>query len=152
MGVEKIFNIWNSTVRDVYNVPRMTRTYIVENLLSIHRGFKADIMSRFVKFYKNLLSSPSSHVRILAALLHTDVRSTTGHNLALIATDIEGDPLAMTKRELMVALDKRKEDPDDNFLEEVNTLIGISLELKMNGLEQSEEMEDIKRTLDDLCV
>ena len=130
----------------------MTRTYIVENLLSIQRGFKADIMSRFVKFYKNLLSSPSAPVRILAALLHTDIRSTTGYNLALIATEIEGDPLVMTNRDLMVALDKRKEVHDGNFLEEVNTLIETSLELKMSGQDQLEEIEDIKRTLDDLCV
>ena len=58
----------------------------------------------------------------------------------------------MTNRDLMVALDKRKEVHDGNFLEEVNTLIETSLELKMSGQDQLEEIEDIKRTLDDLCV
>ena len=47
VGAKKIYNLWNTMVRDVYDLPRMTMSYIVEQLLSVHHGFKVDIMSCF---------------------------------------------------------------------------------------------------------
>ena len=38
----KIYNLWNITVRDVYDLPRMTRRYIIEQLISVHHRFKVD--------------------------------------------------------------------------------------------------------------
>ena len=32
-GVKKIYNLWDTTVRAVYGLPRMTRSYIVEQLI-----------------------------------------------------------------------------------------------------------------------
>ena len=29
-GAKRIYNLWNTIVRDVYNLPRMIRSYIVE--------------------------------------------------------------------------------------------------------------------------
>ena len=72
-GLKKNYNLWNTTVRDVYGLPRMSRSYIVEYLLSVHHGFNVDIMSRFQKFYVNLLKSPSTPIRVLAAMLRSDV-------------------------------------------------------------------------------
>ena len=66
---KKIYNLWNTMVRDVYDLPRMTRRYIVEQLLSVHHRFKVDIMSHFQKFYLNLLRSPSQPTRVLAAII-----------------------------------------------------------------------------------
>ena len=88
---QKVFNLWNYSVRDIYNLPRMSRTYIIENLLSIHHGFKVDLMSHFQKFYRSLYNSPSLPVRILATMLRTDVRSVTGQNLAMITAEAKVD-------------------------------------------------------------
>ena len=129
-----------------------TQTYVVENLLSIHRGFKTDIMSRFVKFYKNLLKGPSTPVRILAALMHTDIQSTSGQNLALITTEIGKDPFTLNKKTLDESLEKRCDIPEINFLKEINSLLGISLGMKMNGYREEGEMDNIRMALKDLCV
>ena len=48
----KVFNLWNMSVRDIFDLPRTTRTYLIENMCSIHHGFRQDILSRFQKFAK----------------------------------------------------------------------------------------------------
>ena len=91
-------------------------------------------------------------MRILAALMRTDIQSTSGQNLALITTEIGKDPFTLNKKTLDESLEKRRDIPEINFLEEINSLLGISLEMKMNGYGEEGEMDNIRMTLKDLCV
>ena len=100
------------SVRDIFDLPRTTRTYLIENVCSIHNGFRQDILSRFQKFVKNLFKSPIGSVRILASMLRTDVRSVFGKNLAFIAKEAGIDPLTITRKELKEKLFKQKEPPE----------------------------------------
>ena len=68
-GATNIYNLWNTMVRGVYGLPRMTRRYIVEQLLFVHHRFKVDIMSCCQKFYLKLLRSPSQPTRVLSAMI-----------------------------------------------------------------------------------
>ena len=151
--VKRVFNLWNATVRDVFDVPRSTRTHIVENLLSMHRGFKVDLLSRYQKFYMSLLRSPSMPVRVLSALLRNDVRSCSGRNLALITEEAGVDPLAVPKKKLEERLTKRRQVPDTEewVLEEVNNMLGALMMLKHSGAEK-EEVDQVKDMVDCLCV
>ena len=89
---QKVSNLWNLSVRDIYNLPRTARTYLIENMCSIHYGFRLDILSRFQKFAKSLFKCPIGPVRTLATMLRTDVRSVFGQNLAFIAKEAGIDP------------------------------------------------------------
>ena len=151
--VQKIYNLWNSTVRDVYDVPRMTRSYIVENLLSVHKGYKVDLMTRYQKFYMNLLKSLSHLVRVLLSILRTDIRSVSGRNQSMITKEAGVDPLAILRRTLLSKLDKRKAVPleDEWLLEVINNLL---VELAMMDAEclGGEARDQLKDTIDVLCV
>ena len=148
----KIFNLWNSSVRDLYDVPRNTRTYIVENLLSTHHGFKVDLMTRYQKFYTNLLKSPSYPVRILSAMLRSDVRSCSGRNIAFITDEAGVDPLSISKGILTKKLDKKREIPENEawVLDEINDMLGLLMMMKHNGI-RGEEENQIKDMVDCLC-
>ena len=91
-GVKQIYNLWNTMVRDVYGLSRMTRSYIMEQLLSVHHGFKVDILSHFQKFYWKLLQSPSQPIRVLAAMIQSNVCSVSEKNFAKISMEAGIDP------------------------------------------------------------
>ena len=79
---EQFFKAWNTTVKLVYGVPRSTFTYLVEGHLAAgHTSLRNQVLSRYSGFYRNLLSSPSKEVRILARTVSDDPRSTTCSNL-----------------------------------------------------------------------
>ena len=49
-------------------------------------------MSRYIKFFKALRTSPSMEVSVLANIVGRDVRTTSGSNLHLIGTVTGLDP------------------------------------------------------------
>ena len=51
---------------------------------------KSDIIGRFLGFYKGLLASPSTEVKIMARLEVKDVRTTTAKNLRLLERETGG--------------------------------------------------------------
>ena len=120
METQKVFNLWNSSVRDIYNLPRAARTYLIENVLSTHHGFKTDIMSRFQKFVKSLFNCPMAPVRMLASMLRTDVWSVFGKNIACITKEVGRNPLEISRMELIRKLSSRQEPPcGDEFMIDV---------------------------------
>ena len=116
-------------MRDAYSVPRNTRSFVVENLLSEHSSIKTELMLRYTKFYRGLLDSPVPEVRYLAERLRTDVSSVSGANLRVICDIARVDPLAVSREELRNRLDMRREVPtgEDWILDELNYLIGASI-------------------------
>ena len=81
-SAEQFFKSWNTSVKQIYGVPRSTFTYLVEgyfrnNLTSLRN----QILARYPGFYRKLLSSPSKEVRVLARMVSADPRSTTCLNL-----------------------------------------------------------------------
>ena len=79
---EQFFKSWNTCVKLVYRVPRSTYTYLVEGFLaSTQCSLRNQILSRYPGFYRNLMTSPSKEVRMLAKMVSEDPRSTTCRNL-----------------------------------------------------------------------
>ena len=82
---EQFFKTWNTCVKLVYGLPRNTFTYLVEGwLASDLTSLRNQIISRYPKFYRKLLSSPSKEIRVLANIAGNDIRSTTCLNLKLV--------------------------------------------------------------------
>ena len=79
---EQFFKCWNTCVKLVYGVPCQTFTYLVEGYFA--QSFvtlRNQVLSRYPGFFRNLLSSPSKEVRMLASMVAADPRSTTCSNL-----------------------------------------------------------------------
>ena len=79
------FNTWRTCVKLTFNVPRQTKTFIVNHLLAVNMcSAREEILARFAGFVSKLASSPCREVRVLAALVSHDARTVTGRNVALI--------------------------------------------------------------------
>ena len=140
---QKVFNLWNSSVRDIYNLPRTARTYLIENVCSIHHGFRLDILSRFQNFAKSLFNCLIAPIRILAAMLRSDVRSVFGQNIAFIAKEAWIDPLVTSRKELIRKLFKRHEAPanDEFMIDVVHKLYeGLQMEESDQGRQDIKDM------------
>ena len=82
---QSYFKSWNTFVKLAWNVPLNTYTYLVENTLAANfTSLKKQIMSRFTKFFQNLLTSSSKEVRHLARILSRDARTTLFRNIQYI--------------------------------------------------------------------
>ena len=138
-----MFNLWNSSVRDIYNLPRMSWTFIVENLLSIHHGFKIDLLSHYQKNFKSLLNCNATPVRILATMLRSDLHSVTGQNLDMIMTTAGIDPFVISRSALFDRLRVRRKIPDREewILEVVSQL--LEERDASEGVEDREEIEQM---------
>ena len=79
---DQYFRCWNTCVKLCWDLPRSTHVYFIDNLLSC--GFpsiRQQVLTRYVKFYRSLLSSPSKEVAVLARIVGRDASTNTGRNL-----------------------------------------------------------------------
>ena len=87
---ESYFKAWNTCVKLIWNVPRSTYTYIVEQVLASNFvSLRNHVYSRYVNFFQQLFRSSSREVRHLVRIVSRDVRSVTCRNVQLI-TDLSG--------------------------------------------------------------
>ena len=71
----------------IWNVPRNTFTYIVDNVLAENSvSLKNQVYGRFTNFFKNLFKSSSKDVRHLVRIVSRDVRSVTSKNVEHLHT------------------------------------------------------------------
>ena len=79
----QFYRTWPTCVKLAWNLPRATNSYFVDNLLAVpFSTLRNQIMSRYVKFFKNLVSSKNDDVRLLAELVGKDATSITGSNIS----------------------------------------------------------------------
>ena len=66
-------------------MPRATHTYFVDHLLNCGiSSVREDSMTRYIKFVKGLMTSPSMEVAVMCGVARQDNRTTTGANLDMI--------------------------------------------------------------------
>ena len=95
------FRCWSTAVKLVWDVPRGCHTYLVENLLAANFvSTRQQILSRYVKFFKNLRSSRSKEVALVANIVARDMGSVTSRNLELIRTETGLNPWSATPAQL----------------------------------------------------
>ena len=84
-GAGQVYNAWTTAVKLAWHVPRATRTYLVQQVLSGGlTSAKVDILARFANFFRNLRKSPCPEVAVMANIVGRDLRSTSGRNLRLL--------------------------------------------------------------------
>ena len=73
-GANKVFNSWTTGVKLAWNVPRGTRSYLVQQVLDAGiTSAKVDILARYGGFFQGLRKSPSYEVTVMAGLAGRDV-------------------------------------------------------------------------------
>ena len=90
----QFFRCWNTYVKLSWDLPRSTHVYFVDNLLSC--GFPSiryQVLTRYVKFFRNLMSSPSKEVAVIARIVGRDASTNTGANLLNIFLETRLRPM-----------------------------------------------------------
>ena len=78
----QLYRSWNTCCKLVWNLPRQTHSYFVDNLLSCgYQSLRSQVISRYANFVRTLLASPSKEVAVVARIAGMDVSSNTGKNI-----------------------------------------------------------------------
>ena len=90
----QVYKCWNISVRDAWGVSRLTRTYIVDNLLSGSLPpIRQPIIRRYVRFVQGLATITNPVLSTLSHWATKTVQSVTGLNMANIRQEFGLDPL-----------------------------------------------------------
>ena len=121
----KYFRCWSTAVKLCWRTPRATRTYLVDHLLAANLvSTRRQVLSRYVKFFRGLLSSRSKEVALVASVISRDVRSTTGRNLWLIEEETYLNPFMARPAEVRDRLKLAAVPEQDSYLPEREEDIG----------------------------
>ena len=90
---EMMFSAWRTGIKLAWDVHRACRTYLLQQVLAPNiTSLRVSLLSRFLGFFRGLLSSPSHEVAVVSRLAARDVRSSLGSNLALLQRETGLDP------------------------------------------------------------
>ena len=77
----QVYCSWNTCVKLVWNLPRSTHNYFVDNMLAEDfPSVRRKILSQYISFSQRLRKSVSSEVRLMSFVAAADIRSNTGRN------------------------------------------------------------------------
>ena len=97
----QVYRSWNTCVKLVWNLPRSTHNYFVDNLLAEDfPSVRKKILSQYVSFLQRLRKSVSTEVRLMSYIAAADIRSTTGRNCHYLTQEFEIDPWTSSPHEL----------------------------------------------------
>ena len=82
--VKQLTNCWNTCVKDVWGLPRNTHTVYTRWLSGGHTSLRDDLLARWPKFFRSLLTGPSPEAAVVARMAAADARSTTAANNRLV--------------------------------------------------------------------
>ena len=89
----KFFRCWNTCAKLCWDLPRDTPVYFVDNLLSCGiPSIRAQVLTRYVKFYRSLMKSPSKEVAVVARMVGNNASTTTGSNILNISLETNLNP------------------------------------------------------------
>ena len=87
------YRSWNTSVKLVWDLPRSTHNYFVDNMLAKSTpSVRKRILSQYVGFLQRLGKSVSKEVRILSCIVAADIRSVVGRNVANMKSEFNLDP------------------------------------------------------------
>ena len=75
-----VYTTWNNVIRNVFQLPACTHTYLIEPISETPHLFTV-LINRFIKFYYSLCASDKLLIRNLRIIQENDTRSTFGSNL-----------------------------------------------------------------------
>ena len=149
------FSSWKTCVKLAWGVPRGTHSYFLDYLSGGLISARRDILGRYVGFYKNLLSSPSREVNILARIVAKDIRTNTARNLRLVEEETGGLTWSMASRRIRKELLERKPvvPMEDQWrLQYLGKLLERRDTMLYQGREGCEDVELVQGLIDSLCT
>ena len=82
VAASQMFNCWNISVRDAWGVSRLTRTFIVDHLLSdFLPTIRQLVIRRYIRFVQGLMASDNPVLRTLSDWSVKTAQSITGLNV-----------------------------------------------------------------------
>ena len=141
-AANKAFRSWNTTVKMACELPRHTRTYIIENYCCPLPSVRQQILRRYVQYVQSLIKSDNMIICQLAHLAVNSTRSVTGRNVMEMREEFQLDPLTVNKKQFSVKKAVIPENGKEN-LELLDHLIFIR---------NSETEEEIISEVDDLIA
>ena len=84
---EKLYKSFNVAIRQILEVDRCTHRYMIESLSECPH-MKTILASRYVTFYRSLLSTKKMPVRFLARVSEFDQRTVLGRTVSRLAADV----------------------------------------------------------------
>ena len=123
-----------------HDLPRQTRTFIVENYLCPLPSARQMILRRYVQYVQSLLNSANPVISQLASLSVNSTRSVTGRNVKNMRDEFGLDPLSVNKRQFVV----KKVVIPENGVETIE-LLDFLLYLRSNETEEEivDELNDV---------
>ena len=79
----KLFNSWNILVRIVFNIPRNSHRYFIEELTNC-KHIMSTLFQRYLRFISSLLSSKKQCLSSLATVVLSDKGSLSSQNIETI--------------------------------------------------------------------
>ena len=139
-SANKAYRAWNVTIRMAHDLPRQTRTFIVENYLCPLPSARQMILRRYVQYVQSLLNSANPVISQLASLSVNSTRSVTGRNVKNMRDEFGLDPLSVNKRQFVV----KKVVIPENGVETIE-LLDFLLYLRSNETEEEivDELNDV---------
>ena len=107
-SAKNYFNSWKTCIKLAWGVPRATHSYFLDYLSGGLVTVRRDILTRYVNFYRSLMSSPCREVNILSRVVAKDIRSTTARNLQLLERETAGLTWAAPPTKVREALASRE--------------------------------------------
>ena len=93
-AASQMFTCWNVSVRDAWGLSRLTRTYIVDHLLSGSLPpIRQLVIRRYIRFLQSLVTSDNPVILTLSHWAVKTVKSITGLNVVNIRQEFGCDPL-----------------------------------------------------------
>ena len=90
----QFYRSWNTCTKLVWELPRQTHGYFVDSLLSCgYPSTRSQVLSRYVKFVRTLLLSPSKEVAVVARVAGMNASSNTGRNILNIRMETKMCPV-----------------------------------------------------------
>ena len=147
---EQYFKSWNTCVKMVYEVPRNTYTYLIEGWFTPSiPSLRNQIISRYPKFYRQLINSLSKEIRFLVRLVSSDPRSTTCRNLRLLRERTSLRQAEYYSRSRILLLLPSKQVPDSELWRV--RLLASCLKLRTEIDNRVQDTEKICAMISSLC-
>ena len=145
-SAESLFKSWNTCMKLIWDVPRGTYTYLVENVLA--KDFvplRHQVYGRYVNFFQGLFKSSSKEVRHLARIISRDVRSVTCKNVGLIARASGLSPWDYSKLRIQQKLTRTAVPANDEW--RPGFLLKL-IEIRRNAMDK----KNLDKLIESLCT
>jgi hypothetical protein len=145
----QLTNCWNTAVKDVWGLPRSTHTVHARWLSSGHSSLREDLLCRWPKFLRSLLTGPSAEAAVVARMAAGDARSTTAANNKLIYECTQLSAWSATPGQVRAALRAQEVMTEQQM--ETAAQLGQELQDRDRLYRAGQDTTEVQRRIEEIC-